>query len=235
MRFADAAQLTTLLGGIKPWARATLRPFLDCVRRVDDLLPLFIHEASLRHARSGRMAFPVYPAMLALASRASSQTLDHYAQAYRANADFTRLCTLFKDPSGAHMDLLLEGLHRLRATRRHHMKCSMSRCCTHHPKATSGDAENSVRLRCDEHCAISPQVLDRAASDDALRIREQRDERRTISFQASCLIVRIRSSRRCASSMAWPSAVLSKMHHVSRPSLACARSVRASSAIRSSA
>lgn len=110
MLVTDAKQLKVLLGGIKLWAGGTLLPFLDQVRTVDDLLPLFIHEASLARARTGQMAFPVYPAMLALARRAGKQTLDDYAEAYRANADFRRLCTLFKDPEGAHFDALIEGL-----------------------------------------------------------------------------------------------------------------------------
>ena len=112
MRFADAAELKTLLSAIKPWASTTLLPFLDGVRGVDDLLPLFIHEASLRHARISPISFPIYPAMLALARRAGAQTLEEYAQAYRANADFRRLCTLFKDPAGTHFDALVEGLRR---------------------------------------------------------------------------------------------------------------------------
>jgi len=115
MRFADAAQLETLLSGIKPWASDTLLPFLDHVRSVDDLLPLFIHEASLRHARVGPMSFPIYPAMLALARRADTQMFEGYVQAYRANADFRRLCTLFKDPTGSHFDDLVEGLRRGKA------------------------------------------------------------------------------------------------------------------------
>lgn len=112
MRFADAAQLHTLLGDIEGWASDSLLPFLDRIRRVDDLLPLFINDASLRHARIGRMAFPVYPAMLALARRVSPQALDDYADAYRASADFGRLCKLFKDPDGSHFDALVEGLRR---------------------------------------------------------------------------------------------------------------------------
>jgi hypothetical protein len=110
MLVGDAKQLKALLGGVKLWASGTLLPFLDQVRTLDDLLPLFINEASLAHARKGRMAFPIYPAMLALARRAGQQTLGDYVQAYKANTDFKRLCTLFKDQEGAHFDALVEGL-----------------------------------------------------------------------------------------------------------------------------
>jgi len=75
MLMGDAKQLKALLGGVKLWASGTLLPFWDHVRTLDDLLPLFINEASLAHARNGRMAFPIYPAMLALARRAGQQTL----------------------------------------------------------------------------------------------------------------------------------------------------------------
>ncbi len=117
MRFANALQLQTLVDGTGLWARGTLLRFLDGVRSVDDLVPLFINEASLHNARAGRMGFPIYPALLALAQRAGGDALEDFAAAYRANPDLKRLCTLFKDPSGSHFDGLVEGLRKQGAKR----------------------------------------------------------------------------------------------------------------------
>jgi len=112
MPFADASEMDKLIGGAEAWTSDTLKPFLDQLRSVDGLLPLFIHEASLRHARVGPMAFPEYPAMLALARYAGMQELDAYEKAYRANPNLRRICTLFKDPTGADFEALVEGLRK---------------------------------------------------------------------------------------------------------------------------
>lgn len=112
MGFANAAELKALVTATQTWAHEQLLPFLEPVRTVDDMLPLFIHEAGRRHAREGSMHFPIYPAMLTLARRASLPIFDAWAEAYRANPDFARQCRLFKDPEGQHFDALIEGLRR---------------------------------------------------------------------------------------------------------------------------
>jgi hypothetical protein len=113
LRFADEAELKRIVADLKPWSTGTLRPFLDGVGTIDDLMPLCLTDAALQYARVGPMAFPVYPAMLTLARRAGRDALDAYAAAYRANRELPRLCSLFKDPAGEHFDRLVEGLRAL--------------------------------------------------------------------------------------------------------------------------
>ena len=113
MQFVSVAQLSRLFSSIKPWASEMLLDFLDGVGSLDELLPLFLNDVSLRHARIGPMALPINPSMLTLARRAGRSTLDAYAQVYLANRDFRRLCALYKDSIGAHFHSLVEGLHLL--------------------------------------------------------------------------------------------------------------------------
>lgn len=113
MGFTDAAQLDHLVAEARSWSAARLSPFLDRIRGEADLRRLFIHDAGLAHLRQGRLSFPVYPTMLTLARQAGPETLVAYAEACRANPDLKELCSLYKDPTGAHVDQLVKGLQAL--------------------------------------------------------------------------------------------------------------------------
>lgn len=111
--FADTPQLDHLLAEAQTWSASRLLPVLDGIRSVADLRRLCIHDEGLRHFGRGRLSFPVYPTMLTLAQQAGTDTLSAYAGACRANPDLERLCSLFKDPTGAHIDQLVQGLRAL--------------------------------------------------------------------------------------------------------------------------
>lgn len=113
MSFADTPQLEHLLAEAQTWSASRLLPFLDGIRSVADLHRLSIHDEGLRHFGQGRLGFPDYPTVLTLARLAGTDTLAAYAGACRNNPDLKRLCSLFNDSTGAHIDQLVEGLRVL--------------------------------------------------------------------------------------------------------------------------
>lgn len=110
MEFGNEAARENLLAGARSWAPAKLRDYLDGIASLDDLQRIFIGPATLPSARSAGMFYPVHLAMLALARRAGLAQLETYATAYRSNPDFGRVCKLYGDPTGAHLDQLVAGL-----------------------------------------------------------------------------------------------------------------------------
>jgi hypothetical protein len=110
MEFRDEPTRAKLIADARHWAAGKLRDYLDGIASPDDLQRLFIRPATLPAARSAGMFYPVHLAMLALARRAGLAELDAYAAAYRANPDFGRVCRLYKDPAGSHLDQLVAGL-----------------------------------------------------------------------------------------------------------------------------
>lgn len=109
-RFRDPVAHVILARAARLWSAQVLSPFLDRLQDVDDLAPLAIGEAALAHCTSGSVHFPIYPAMLALASRLQPSQLKAYADAYRRNPDLQRVFDLFKDPKGHHFEALVKGL-----------------------------------------------------------------------------------------------------------------------------
>ncbi len=113
MGFADPVARQQLIEAARPWSQAKLLPYLERIVSVSDLQRLFIHAQGLQHFGRASLSFPAYPTVLTLAQRAGPETLAAYAAACRANPDLARLCSLFKDPKGAHIDQLIAGLQAL--------------------------------------------------------------------------------------------------------------------------
>jgi hypothetical protein len=113
MLFSNRSDLDQLIAAASAWAATQLRPYLDGIGDVADLQRLFINDASLQHFGQDRLHFPCYVSMLTLAQGAGRDTLAAYAAACRENPDLQRVCTLFKDAEGAHVDSLITGLQAL--------------------------------------------------------------------------------------------------------------------------